>query len=452
MSTKPNKKLIDIPTEIHFLITLHLSLNDLFSLLLTCKTLSSVAHQQLYSELHFGVSRNVFENRGMTLPRPLGVGDDFHIRINPERTSRLLETINSGKEKGFNVMDSLRYTRSLVIHEFLFHFSLNGRYRYHARFKEISLTFGRMVENGELPGLRRVFLNLQDVVSQDIEKLREALEKRFESDPDTSVSVALRLTASALNREFRPEYSLLSRINPGILTHLDVQFSIRNVWADGLEREAEKLGLTTETGNAKPEIEHLIKTLSRAPRLKVLRLESLLRNSASNPQYEIFDIEIIRKELERLQTTILGLEKLETLVAWGVIFHHSWFIIPPPSVRILSFTGPFSGVWYEEFAKQPLIGVEDLTIEYFDDRCGDWENSDGWGLDLEEVAVEGLKGFRFGGYDGPEGWVDGLIEKNKGLKVVRGDIGVGKMHAAGWRFCCTGGGDEYWLRRNSDKL
>ncbi|KAK6520737.1 hypothetical protein TWF506_000983 [Arthrobotrys conoides] len=442
MSTNP-KKLTDIPTEIHFLIVSHLGLNDLFSLIQTCRILSSVAHQQLYSKLHFGVSRNVLENRGMTLPRPLGVGDDFHIRINPEKTSRLLKAINGNREAA---LDGLRFTRSIVIHEFLFHYSLNARYQYHAKFKEISSTFGKMIENGELPALRAVFLNFQDVVSQDIEKLREPLEKRLESEPDALTSVALRLTASALNREFRTTYSLLSRINPGILTHLDVQFSIRNVWADGLEREAEKLGLTTETGNAKPEIEHLVTTLSRAPRLRVLRLESLLRNSASNPQYEIFDIELLRKELGELQKSISGLEKLETLILCGVIFHHSWFIIPPKNVRMLSLTGPFSDVWYREFAKQPLIGVENLTIEYADERCGDWETSDGWELDLGEVEVSGLKSFRFGGYDGPEGWVDGLIEKNKGLKVVRGDVNKENMEAAGWGFYKRGE-DEYWLKR-----
>ncbi|KAK6503483.1 hypothetical protein TWF481_008501 [Arthrobotrys musiformis] len=458
-------KITDLPTELAFLVASHLPLTDLFSLLLTCKALSPIAHRQLYSKLHFGVNRDTFERKGFRIHRPGAVddGDDFHIRITSEKFNHLLRAIN-GKTRVPFANGAGWTTRVLVIHEHLFGLGLDRRNR--ARIEDVCAALGGLVRNGRMPMLREVFLDFQDVVSQSLEKLREPLEKRIESDPDCPISLGMRLRASSLNRELRPEYSLLRIMNLSILTHLDLQFSLRNTWTDGLHREASKIGILTQTGNCPPEIEHLTKTLSQTTRLRFLRLESQLKNPTSGdifeftpprlehvrmrndnlPQYKFFQKALIKTELRRLQGVLLTLERLESLSLFGVIFHHSWFVVPPVNVKVLSYTGPFSEKWYRKFAKNPLVGVEDLTVEYFDKDCKSWETTGGSGLDLGEVKVGGLKRFRFKGYDGPEGWVDGLVGANGGLEVVRGDVNGEKMEAAGWRFY-TRGGDEYWLRR-----
>ncbi|KAK6536946.1 hypothetical protein TWF281_001154 [Arthrobotrys megalospora] len=447
MSTK-FKRITGIPTEIYLSIVSYLGPSDLFSLILTCKSLSSIAYQQLYSNLHFGISREAFAGRGITPPRPYGVADDFHLRIPPVMFSRLSGTLHEQKSRWERDGCGIQFTKKFVLHTFGYDWGSGGQVE--LRIHQVCSTFGEAIEEGGMPALREVFLECPDICSINLRPLRLALEKRQRSDFDSEfqISLGLKLTVQSLRRMTRTKHSLLSVIDPATLTLLDVQFSIRNMWGEDMLEDAERLGLDTELGNAKAEIQHLVNVLSEASRLKFLRLENYLKNPASNPVYEIFEMYKLQDELAELQQTILGLEKLETLMLFGVVFHHSWFIVPPGNVRTLSVTGPLSGDWYREFAKHTLAGVVDLTIEYFDEDCGIWETSDGWELELGEVAVTGLKAFRFRGYDGPEEWVNGLIEKNKGLEVVRGDVHKEKMKAAGWAVY-TKGEDEYWLKKKT---
>ncbi|KAK6351537.1 hypothetical protein TWF718_004696 [Orbilia javanica] len=462
MSAKSKKPVItEIPTEIQLLIVSFLGLNDLFCLIRTCKSLSPVARQQLYSKLHFGIGYDAFGRRGTGPREILGVGDDFDIRITPEKCTRFLETVggemdaaaaatvSSGSGGSGSGSGVFRLTRSLVIHQPVY---VHGIRNYDLKIAGIFTAFGQMIENGEMPALKRVFLHTRDNFCRNLEGIRPALNKRNESEQNSPISMGIKLAIGWASRVFDTEDSFLNFRTDGrpwiisFLTHLDIQFRLRNVW-EGIFADVQELGLATQVGNAKAELEHLVDVLSRAPGLKFLRLENFLKNTASGPQYDIFEMHLIGEDLGKLQQAILGLEKLETLVLSGVIFHHSWFVIPPKNVRTLDVKGPFTDVWYREFAKQPLVGVEDLTIAYCDDGCGIWESSEGWELDLGPVRVEGLKRFAFLGYDGPEDWVGGLVERNRGLEVVRGDVDVERMEAMGWRFY-TRGEDEYWLKRD----
>ncbi|KAK6361220.1 hypothetical protein TWF730_004961 [Orbilia blumenaviensis] len=454
MSTEP-KNLSCIPAEIRILIISYLGPSDLFSLLRTNKSLSSIAYEQLYSRLHFGANTYLKMGAKLEPPQICGRPLNLHIRILPENGWCLLDRIiHRGKVEDEVYTPSSSFpgselTRTLFIDSFSN--SINAVGYEGSMLLRLCSTLAQVIDDGGMPRFADAFFVCPDggvlgeVVAQNLKPLIDALKRRSKS-PNTQVSVGLKLITSSSYRVLQPSHTLVSHINPEVLTHLDLQLSLRNVRKGTHIKEP-----VNHTGNAIFEARYLLNTLSKTLQLKFLRLGSVLNNRGFNPQYNYVEIEEFGKVLMRLQGAILGLEKLETLVLYGVIFHNSWFVIPPKNVKKLVYIGPFTDVWYRRFAEQPLVGVEDLTIRYFDKDYGCWGNSDGWKLDLRDVRVSGLKRFRFNGYCGHEEWVYRLIQRNEGLEVVRGNVDVEMMEAMGWSIYIKEG-DVYWLKRQVDDI
>ncbi|KAF3289435.1 hypothetical protein TWF970_003214 [Orbilia oligospora] len=107
-----------------------------------------------------------------------------------------------------------------------------------------------------------------------------------------------------------------------------------------------------------------------------------------------------RQELEKLQTTFTNMRHLKTLICKNHFFDPSFFVVPPPTVKVLELGGLLSFSWWRKFAACPLTSVELLEIRKpesrheIEDPIGDRDEFKPINeLVLGDVAVTGLRDF-----------------------------------------------------------
>ncbi|KAF3311674.1 hypothetical protein TWF173_008119 [Orbilia oligospora] len=114
-----------------------------------------------------------------------------------------------------------------------------------------------------------------------------------------------------------------------------------------------------------------------------------------------YKISTIWDSLKKLQATVTDLRHLRHLKILRYLYHPSFFLAPPKSVRILSLYCITSEAWWRSFAVCPLSGVEELSINYAT-GCDSSEGLKGFvepattklnDIMLVDVAARGLRKF-----------------------------------------------------------
>ncbi|KAK6357512.1 hypothetical protein TWF718_001821 [Orbilia javanica] len=180
------------------------------------------------------------------------------------------------------------------------------------------------------------------------------------------------------------------------------------------------------------EIPIFTKVLSGTISLKRLRIEGkrFLRDSP-------YPIGELQPQLSELQAAITNLKQLKSLELSLMIFHPSFFITPPESVRKLSITQKVSIAWWRQFARCPFTNVEELRLYAHHVERGYngapstwWSSSDpeanqndpgDFIFMLNNLAMRGLKRFTTDCkvYYCPEDLLDLVIQGNPGLDEIQ---------------------------------
>ncbi|KAK6502842.1 hypothetical protein TWF481_007884 [Arthrobotrys musiformis] len=109
----------------------------------------------------------------------------------------------------------------------------------------------------------------------------------------------------------------------------------------------------------------------------------------------------ILDSLSQLQDVVTNLRRLTGLRIYRYLFHPSFFLVPPDSVRTLSLDCIVSEEWWQSFASCPLPAVEVLSINHVP-RCDSLDGLRGFGgnefpkfdtIVLGDVAVRSLRKF-----------------------------------------------------------
>ncbi|KAK6509174.1 hypothetical protein TWF481_003935 [Arthrobotrys musiformis] len=177
------------------------------------------------------------------------------------------------------------------------------------------------------------------------------------------------------------------------------------------------------------QIEMIVQLLQQTTSLKHLWLKG-------SQNYRDSDVRAVRPpELEQLQTAITNLTQLQSLTVSYLVFHPSFFIVPPKGVRELNLLQVVSIEWWRKFAACTLTNVTDLEVHA--PHMGlesNGEPSVWWGPDdaeanelkdenykfkLEEIAVRNLKRFYTSprSFYCPEDFVDLIMKRNKDLDI-----------------------------------
>ncbi|KAF3248582.1 hypothetical protein TWF128_008301 [Orbilia oligospora] len=147
------------------------------------------------------------------------------------------------------------------------------------------------------------------------------------------------------------------------------------------------------------------------------------------PHRDAFLIEKFTTEFDELQAVFTKMQYLESLALLDCLFHPSFFLIPPKTVKKLEYGGNLSNIWWRRFAKYSFTGVEDLFIRAIEasEVCSmtaflppdSFEDVNT--LLLGEVAITGLKKCTLGLGGGwssfrPLDLGECIIQKNKHLE------------------------------------
>ncbi|KAK6343017.1 hypothetical protein TWF718_008395 [Orbilia javanica] len=138
-------------------------------------------------------------------------------------------------------------------------------------------------------------------------------------------------------------------------------------------------------------------------------------------------ISLISEDLEDLQMAFTNLRRLETLKIECYMFHPSFFLVPPETVKYLILNCLASPKWWKEFAACPLTNVRDLRIYPYETSAREMgvfispeqQQIRIPTLKLEKVAVRNLKVFLHLCSKAPEdlGWC--ILKNNPGLRQAR---------------------------------
>ncbi|KAF3158078.1 hypothetical protein TWF751_001821 [Orbilia oligospora] len=195
-----------------------------------------------------------------------------------------------------------------------------------------------------------------------------------------------------------------------------------------------KIGLNTSLSRTPPteelvkDIEVLTKVLAGAVSLKHLRVEgNRFLNDSPCP------IGQLQPQLSQLQDAITNLKQLNTLELALMLFHPSFFIVPPQNVKRLHLTPIVSVAWWRQFAQCLLPNVEKLVIyphhmrrKYMGEAATWWSNTDpeanqadpgDFVFKLHNLAVESLRIFETDCYSYycPEDFLELVVQRNPGL-------------------------------------
>ncbi|EGX50981.1 hypothetical protein AOL_s00054g717 [Orbilia oligospora ATCC 24927] len=188
--------------------------------------------------------------------------------------------------------------------------------------------------------------------------------------------------------------------------------------------------LTTEHDTIE-EIEVVVKILQLTKSLK--QLELMGNKHAMDCDFPISKL----PQLEDLQNAVTNLKYLKCLKVLGLIFHPSFFLIPPDSVTKLGLTQIVSISWWRKFAQCPLVNVTELKMKasYLgartsrepsrwlgeDDKEANEAKDKNYKFFLGGLAMQNLRKFvsRRPYFYWPEDFWDLLHERNKGIAIEK---------------------------------
>ncbi|KAF3933397.1 hypothetical protein ABW19_dt0207098 [Dactylella cylindrospora] len=450
--------LTTLPPELLSSILSHLNLKDIYSLILTCKSLYPISHRKLWSVLHL-CDRIPQKYRGPPCPPFVhnpdnAIGNDGCRRLVRAIKELGAENLGFGSVRGL-VLEPECFSRSVV---------RDGLVR----------AIGDEIENGRMMGVRWVkvsvwsnYLETSDNPPEGIERFLRILKEYSEGKSSDEFSFILDANfITSISPWYRPKSTLFDLIDLEKITSLDLQLDIfcdededdpigfddeddlevdeisahgsnlDEEDSDGVDAEGEgiKYSKSAELPPAYAtlgeQISDLTKLLNATVNLNILKLatDTEDRGYMPPPIYRLGTL------LNNLQAAFTSLRKLRWLFLRGPLFHPSFFVTPPENVRFLKISCDVSVSWWRRFAKCQFRNVEDLRIVHHFAIRGSWmgpEDEDDykavddgdmsrlWGdpfpFELGDVAVEGLKRFWMEGVMGPEDLVSLVLKKNKGL-------------------------------------
>ncbi|KAK6532782.1 hypothetical protein TWF281_006958 [Arthrobotrys megalospora] len=113
---------------------------------------------------------------------------------------------------------------------------------------------------------------------------------------------------------------------------------------------------------------------------------------AKTPTGKRCSISAISKDLEGLQAAFTNFKRLKSLKIEGYLFHPSFFVNPPNSVKNLVLNCITSAKWWQDFAACPLTGVRDLRFHSLADPGQDRSRDVEGFLSVEEsIPVHTIK-------------------------------------------------------------
>lgn len=176
---------------------------------------------------------------------------------------------------------------------------------------------------------------------------------------------------------------------------------------------------STEDGSTGGHISELGSLLTRMINLKHFSWDMKVRIHRRNK----FKQSDFLTEFEELQAAFTNMQRLESLALLDYLFHPSFFLIPPSTVKKLEYGGYLSRLWWRRFAEYPFPGVEDMHIRAMESsklvQIPRFPNLDD--LFLEDVAITRLKNFTLGICQGtnsyrPVDLGECILRKNTGLR------------------------------------
>ncbi|KAK6534477.1 hypothetical protein TWF281_005800 [Arthrobotrys megalospora] len=105
-------------------------------------------------------------------------------------------------------------------------------------------------------------------------------------------------------------------------------------------------------------VEDLTMVLMESPNLTYLSWEG------GTARTQRFHLPMVWDSLQNLQAAVAKLRHLKVLKIHRYLFHPSFFLTPPESVKTLSLECIVSEAWWRTFSASPLPGLENLTIGY----------------------------------------------------------------------------------------
>ncbi|KAK6516345.1 hypothetical protein TWF506_006254 [Arthrobotrys conoides] len=377
--------IINIPQELLSEIIVYLSLHERAALLRTCKSL----HHHVYPHLWQTIDSNI---------RPMDAREVSDITLTMKKVIKLAEIT---EELGADAL-GFRHVKEL--------------------------RFGSNDLQGYSPWIKTGLLDVicDQIITKKMEIVRVKLnwEKLRESAECVITFLQMLKSYSELNIQ-RP--SIIAVQNAAAYTFPFDLFALECL-------SSLRIGFKTNIASTST-IEQLIEEISIFT--KVLTGAVSLTNLSIEGKRFLEDsacpIAELQPHLSQFQDAIANLKQLSTLELSLMIFHPSFFIVPPQNVKKLVITLKVSVEWWRQFARCPLLGVEQLRIyAHHVERKHKGKPSTWWSssdpeanqadpgdfiFKLNDLAVKGLKKFETNcnSYYCPEDFLELVVQNNPGL-------------------------------------
>ncbi|KAK6504819.1 hypothetical protein TWF481_006756 [Arthrobotrys musiformis] len=441
-----------LPSELVSLILTHLSLRDTLSLLQTCKSLYLPSLHHLYSTLHL-CDRIPGKYNGPPCPpfthNPLrAVGNDG--------CRALARTINEFEKRG-DVMPGFGFIRGLVLEPEVF-----SRSTACMRDGLLRVLGDRIEEGGVAVRWVKVsvwgsYLETSDDPPTGIERFLKILKEYSEGRTTDDFSIILDANfITSISQWYKPKCSIFDLIDLEKVTSLDIQIFLHDDDDEAFQMTSSEDGDgdiedDADDGNthgdrilesiAGKQATDLTALLTKTVNLRTLKLVTDNEDREYNPPPIGRGVASL---LNNLQTAFSSLKQLEWLYLRGEMFHPSFFITPPPKVRVLKIKCVVSVAWWRRFANAELKGVSELVIynssvstaswmgdtdqdDYFIEQYDDDGFEGLYGavpkpFDLGSVRVEGLRQFWLQGGFRPRDLGECIANASKVGTRILGDL------------------------------
>ncbi|KAK6527109.1 hypothetical protein TWF281_010301 [Arthrobotrys megalospora] len=224
--------------------------------------------------------------------------------------------------------------------------------------------------------LRNVSVDIYSIdTSNVLSDLQQGLLLSLKKYSESKLSTELEAQVLANAVHYLPKLFHLQTI-----TELNLE-----IYPDHLTRES----CWTIPLDVKSNILELVNVLANIPNLKVFSW------SHEDPQPPNEPIEEISEELEKLQTVFTNMRKLRNLQLQSELFHSSFFLVPPDSVKTLYISRRRENIWWQKFSRCPMPSVEELYV------YGTLPRDPNYQFEIGEVAIRGLKEFHLDRFQVP---------------------------------------------------
>ncbi|KAK6334939.1 hypothetical protein TWF718_010379 [Orbilia javanica] len=372
----------------------YLEQGEVYSLLLTCRTVYPTAYRHLWKTIRLYSRTRTHRSVMMMLQHP----GFMRPSSSDEMCYKLADILNTLGPQN----TGLSLTRKLVFHENSLHFS-SGFLRSH-----LMVRVGALLQRRELD-LNCIELNFsisvdsegqKEAVSWFLTHLREYSKSKSPDEFSIILTAPLDVVVARMIDIEKVSKLTLSidwenssgNINRPDQIFIPVEEDTSDAYAsddsDSGSESRRRMSYRDRAQFNTQLTERFTALLLRAVNLVSLTICKSSRSGGS-PRY--VDLKL-SKPLRDLQSAFYTLPKLRELSISDKFFHPSYFIAPPESARTVSYSGYFSSRWLQSFKKCPFTNVKRLSIKILKAFHGEglWCRTDFEKQPLGDVAVTGL--------------------------------------------------------------